>query len=57
MAMHSLPPKETSIYYYLDIESKKVRKLKEYHKKINYNNVYYGTKSNAIKKLNKLLSI
>lgn len=55
MAMHDLPIKETKIFYYLDIENKKVVKLKEYHKKVIYDLVYYGTKSNAIKKLSKMI--
>lgn len=55
MAMHDLPQKETSTYYYIDLENKKVVKLKEYHKAIKYSQVYHGTKTNAQKRLNNLL--
>ena len=55
MATHDLPQKETTCYYYLDLESKKVIKLKEYHKNIIYSQVYHGTKTNAQKRLNNLL--
>ena len=53
---------EKPIYYYLDIKSNVVRKLKEvvrYYKKHNlqldYNLVYYGTKSKATRKLENLM--
>ena len=56
-------PNEQPCYYYLDIKSGVVRKLKEvvrYYKKhnltINSDLVYYGKKSIAIKKLEKLLN-
>ncbi len=55
MAMHDLPKKETSTYYYIDLENKKVVKLKEYHKNIIYSQVYHGTKTNAQKRLYNLL--
>ena len=49
--------------YYLDIKSGKVRKLKEvvrYYKKhnltIEYDLIYHGRKSQAIKKLKKLMA-
>lgn len=55
MAMHDLPQKETTCYYYLDIKNNRVVKLKEYHDKIIYNQVYHGTKSQAQKKLDRLV--
>jgi len=53
--------KETSTYYYLDIERGIVDKLKVYlhhHKnaKLNNDNVYFGTKTQAQKKLEKLMA-
>ena len=63
MAMHDLPQKEITCYYYLDIENKKVRKLKEvvrYYRKhnltINSELVYHGKKSQAMKKLEMLIA-
>lgn len=54
---------EQRIYYYLDIKTGIVRKLKEvvrYYKKhnlvIDSKLVYYGTKSKATKKLEKLMA-
>lgn len=55
MAMHQVNYNEQKTYYYLDIDNNKVRKLKEVIKnKIDYSNVYYGTKTNAIKRLAKI---
>ena len=53
--------KETPIYYYLDVENGNVDKLRTYlhhHKdaKLNDENVFYGTKSQAIKRLEKLMA-
>ena len=53
--------KETPIYYYLDVESGKIDKLRAYlhhHKnaKLNNSNVFYGTKTQAIKRLKKLMA-
>ena len=57
MYMHKAR-KEQPCYYYLDIDNRKVVKLKEYHGGvIKYSQVYHGVKSQAVKKLNKLLSI
>lgn len=58
MAMHQVNYNEQPTYYYLDIDSGEVRKLKEYvrkHKNIVASQVYYGTKSRAINKLEKML--
>lgn len=57
-ARREIPKKEQSCYYYLDIDNARVVKLREYHGGvIKYNQVYHGVKSQAVKKLNKLLSI
>jgi hypothetical protein len=55
MAQHQVNYNQEKIYYYLDIENKKVVKLKEYHKPIKYEQVYYGTKTQALKKLVKMI--
>lgn len=55
-AMYGVPKREQTCYYYLDIENKKVRKLREYHKTIIYSQVYHGTKTGANKRLKKLLN-
>lgn len=48
--------KETSTYYYLDIASRKVKKLKEVAgHTLDYNLVFHGTKTQAMKRLEKLL--
>ena len=48
--------RETPTYYYLDITNNKVRKLKEVAgDTLDYNLVFHGTKTQAMKKLAKLL--
>ena len=57
MYMHQAR-KEQPCYYYLDIDNARVVKLREYHGGvIKHNQVYHGVKSQAVKKLNKMLSI
>ena len=55
-ALRESTRKETPTYYYLDVTNNKVRKLKEMKgKTLDYNLVFHGTKSQAMKKLAKLL--
>lgn len=55
-ARREMPRRETPTYYYLDITNNKVRKLKEMAgDTLDYNLVFHGTKSQAMKKLAKLL--
>lgn len=54
MAIHQVNYNQVKTYYYLDIDNNKVVKLKEYHSSIKYEYVFYGTKSQAIKKLARL---
>lgn len=61
MASNHKAIKETSIYYYIDVENGNVDKLKVYlhhHKdtQLDYNNVFYGTKTQALKRLAKLMA-
>lgn len=55
-ALRETTKKETSTYYYLDIKQGKIRKLKEVAgDTLDYKLVFHGTKSQAIKRLEKLL--
>jgi hypothetical protein len=61
MARQHKAIKETPIYYYIDLETGTIDKLKVYlhhHKNttLNNNNVFYGTKTQAQKRLEKLMA-
>lgn len=61
MARQHKAIKETPIYYYIDLKTGTIDKLKVYlhhHKNatLNNKNVFYGTKTQAIKQLKKLMA-
>ena len=59
MAHYHHTIKEQAIYYYIDIENGEIIKLKEYinkHKKIDSKYVYHGTKTQAQKRLEKIMA-
>ena len=58
MDLHQVNYNETKIDYYLDIESGKVWKLRDYinrNKNLIYSNIYHGTKTQAQKRLARMI--
>lgn len=58
MSMHQVNYNQVKIDYYIDTEHKKVWKLRDYinrNKKLVYENIYHGTKTQAEKKLAKMI--